>query len=114
MCAISVPDWKRGPVLTPSCGAIFASRTALAVPESCTVAVILLVKEWRGPFVSDAGNSTSPDHVCSPICKRGSAECLAPYLDHVPPLDTIHFQPTKEDVVTRKTKNVWNLLTFMQ
>ena len=31
MCAISVPDWKRGPVLTPSCGAIFASRTALAV-----------------------------------------------------------------------------------
>ena len=37
--------------------------------------------------------------------KRGSADCLAAYLDHVPPLDSTYSQKlTKEDALIRRKR----------
>ena len=110
MCAISVPDWMCGPVLASSelvcyeCGATFASRTALAVHSR----------------ILHGSINAADQRVTGTIClrcrkqyhswprlvahmQRESAECLAAYLDHVPPLDIAYHQELKkEDAVNRK------------
>ena len=112
MSAIPIPDWLCDPVLALSelvcceCGATFASRTALAVhsrilhgsvndADQRVVGTICL--RCRKQFHS------RPRLVAH--LQRGSADCLAAYLDHVPPLDLTYFQElNKEDALIRKKR----------
>ena len=106
MSAIPIPDWLCGPVLALSelvcheCGAIFASRTALAVhsrilhgsvndADQRVVGTICL--RCRRQFHSRPRLVT---HL-----QRGYADCLAAYLDHVPPLDLTYFQELKKKMI---------------
>ena len=77
MSAIPIPDWLCGPVLALSelvcheCGAIFASRTALAVHSRILHGSVndadQRVREWWEPFVSDVESSSTLGRVWSPI-----------------------------------------------
>ena len=94
MSAISVPDSLCGPVLAPSelvryeCGATFASRTALAVHSRILHGSINAADQRVTGTICLRGRKqyhSRPRLVAH--LQRGSAECLAAYLDHVPPLD---------------------------
>ena len=112
MSAISVPDSLCGPVLAPSelvsyeCGATFASRTALAVHSRILHGSINAADQRVTGTSCLRGRKqyhSRPRLVAH--LQRGSAECLAAYLDHVPPLDVGDYRALKKaDASTRKHK----------
>ena len=109
---VPLPVWMNGPGAVASelvcyeCGAVFASRTALAVHSR----------------ILHGHTNAADQRVTGSIClrchkqfhsrprlvallQRGSSECLASYLDHVPPLDESVFRALKlEDALDRKRR----------
>ena len=109
---VPLPVWMNGPGAVSSelvcyeCGAVFASRTALAVHSR----------------ILHGRTNAADQRVTGSIClrchkqfhsrprlvahlQRGSSECLASYLDHVPPLDESVFRALKqEDALNRERR----------
>ena len=109
---VPLPVWMNGPGAVASelvcyeCGAVFASRTALAVHSR----------------ILHGHTNAADQRVTGSIClrchkqfhsrprlvahlQRGSPECLASYLDHVPPLNESAFRALKqEDALDRKRR----------